>query len=99
METRHEDDCRSTFEVNLLRFAAHQGRQLIVRDLDHQLAGTHRRDDVLTQRFLFHLVGKLLRRLVVHIGFQQRFADIFYGLRDVNLSDAAFALKNLKTSF
>ena len=88
LQTRHEDDRRRSFEVNLLGFTAHQVRQFIVRDLDHQLTRPYGIDHVLTQRFLFDLVGKLLGGLVVHIGLQQRFPDILDGLRNIDFGDS-----------
>ena len=62
-----------------------------MRDLDHQLTRTNRIDYVLTHRFLLHAVGKLLRSLIVHIGFEQRLADVFDRLRHVDLRDSSLA--------
>ena len=62
-----------------------------MRDLDHQLTRPHRIDHVLTHRFLLHAVGKLLRSLIVHIGFEQRFADVLDRLRHVDLRDSSLA--------
>ena len=67
LQTRHEDDCRRTLEIDLLRLAAHESRQFVMRDLHHQLPGTNGIDDVLTQCFFLHLIGKLLGSLIVHI--------------------------------
>ena len=61
-------------------------------NLDHQLPGTNSCNDVLTQRFLFDLVGELLRCLVIYIRFQQGFTDIFDRLGNINFGDATLTL-------
>ena len=65
-------------------------------DLHHQLSGANGGNDVLTECFLLHLVGELLRGLVVYIGLQQGFTDVLYGLRDIDLGDTSFTFENLK---
>ena len=70
-----------------------------MRDLDHQLARTHTRHHILTQRFLLHLVRKLLCSLVVHIRFQQGLTDILHGLRNIDFGDSSLTFQYLKTPF
>ena len=99
LETGHKNDRRRTFEIQFLRFATHQFCQLVVRNLHHQLSRTHGSNHVLSERFLFHAVGKLLGCLVVNIGFQQRFADVLHRLGDVYLGDTSFTFQDLKRPF
>ena len=99
LQTRHQDYRRRAFQVDFLCLAAHQRCQLVVGDFHHQLPGTNGGHHILPQCFGFHLVGKLLRGFVVHIGFQQSLADILHGFRYVNLGDSSFTLQNLKRAF
>ena len=99
LETRHKNHGRRTFEVDVGSLAAHQFREFVVGNLDHQLPRAHGGNHVLPKGFFLHLVGKLLRRLVVDIGFEQRLADVLDGLRDIDFGNTSFALQNLERAF
>ena len=96
LKTGHQNNRRLSFEVNLLRLAAHQFCQLVMRDFNHQLTGTDSVYHVLSQCFLLHAVGELFGGLVVHIRLKQRFADILDGFRYVDFGNTAFTLQNLE---
>ena len=99
LQTGHQNNGRITFEVDFLRFTAHESRQLVMCDLHHQLSGTNRGDHVLTQGFLFHLVGKLFSGFVVHIRFQQCLTDVLDRLRNIDFSNTAFTFQDLERPF
>ena len=99
LQTGHQDDGRRAFEVDLLCLTAHEVCQLVMGDLDHQLSRTNGIDHILAQRFLLHAVGKLLRRLVVHIRLQQGFADVLDRFRNVDFRYSSFTLENLERPF
>ena len=86
LQTRHQNDGGRAFGVDFDMFAAHELRQLVVYDFHHHLVGLHGEQHILTECFGFHLVGKGLGDLVVHIGIEQclahlfeRFGNIYFG--------------------
>ena len=99
LQTGHQNHSRIAFEVQFLRLTAHQRCQFVMRDLDHQLPRTDGIDDVLSDCFFLHAVGKLLCGLVVHIRLQQCFADVFDGFRNIDLGDTSLTFEDLKTPF
>ena len=99
LQTGDQDDGRSAFQADVGGRAAHELRQLVAHDLGHHLPRLDSRQHVLTQRFLLHLVGERLGDLVVDVGVDQRAADLFERLGDVDLCDAAFAFEDLERPF
>ena len=99
LQTGDQDDGRSAFQADVGGRAAHELRQLVAHDLGHHLPRLDSRQHVLTQRFLLHLVGERLGDLVVDVGVDQRTADLFERLGDVDLCDAAFAFEDLERPF
>jgi len=99
LQTGDQDDGRSAFQADVGGRAAHELRQLVAHDLGHHLPRLDSRQHVLPQRFLLHLVGERLGDLVVDVGVDQRAADLFERLGDVDLCDAAFAFEDLERPF
>ena len=96
LQTGHEDDCGVAFEVYLGGLAAHEGCQFVVCDLDHELSGTNGCHDVHTECFLLDLVGKLLGGLVVDIGLEEGFTDIFDRFGNIDFGDTTLTFEDLK---
>ena len=71
LQTRHQDDCRTTFQIQFSSGTTHQLSQFVVYDLNHQLARLNRSQHILSQGFFFYLVGKCLGNLIIDIGIQQ----------------------------
>ena len=92
LESRHQDHSRVAVGVERGFIAAHQRREFVMNDLDHQLLWLEGIDHVLSQRFLLHCVGECLGHLVVDIGVKQRAAHILEGFGNVYFRDAAFTL-------
>ena len=64
------------------------GQQFVVDDLHELLAGPDARQHLRAERLLLHLVAKLLRDLVIHVGGQQRQAHLAHGVGDVAFRSA-----------
>ena len=61
--------------------------ELVVDDLDHDLARVEALDDLLAEGLLHHVVAELLDDLVVDVRLQQGRADLAHRLADVVLGD------------
>ncbi len=96
LQTCDEDDGRTAFDVDFFIGETHQTGQLFVNDFHHQLAGGNRCKDILPQRLFLHCVGKGLGNLKVHVGIEQRPSDILQGLCNIDLTDVALPLEQLK---
>ena len=99
MQTRHQNHCRTAFQLQFGRIASHQAGQFIMHYLYHQLAGLHSRQHILSQRFLFHRIGEVLCNLIIHIGVKQGATHILQGLRHIDFGDLAFTLQYLERPF
>ena len=76
MQAGHEDYGGMSLYVDIHGLASHQGCQLIVYYLDHQLTGAYRCEHVHAQGLLLDGVGELLGYLVVDIGIKQGLAYV-----------------------
>ena len=99
LQTGHQDDGRTTVEIQSYCLATHQFSQLIMHNLHHQLSWLHGGKHVHTQGLLLHGVGECLGHFIVHVGIQQCTAHIFQSLSDINLSDFTFAFQDLERPF
>ena len=79
--------------------AAHQGCQLIMNHLDHELSGTQGCEHVHAQSLLLNGIGELLGNLVVDIGIKQGLAYVLQGFGNVNFGDFTFTFQYLKGPF
>ena len=68
VKTGNEDYCRRTLEVDVRRFASHQGRKFIMHDLYDHLLRLHCSQHVLSDGLLLYVVAELLCDLVAHVG-------------------------------
>ena len=66
-----------------------RARQLLVDDLDDLLAGVELPDDLLAERPLLQRLRELADDLEVHVGLEQREADLAHGGVDVVLGQGA----------
>src|SRR4051794_1801341 len=90
LEAGHEDDRRRPRrERDPRRGAAHEGRELLVDDLDDLLAGVELTDHVGAQAALLDAARELLDDLEVDVGLEQREADLAHGLVDVVLGQGS----------
>src|SRR3954465_7742569 len=86
LEAGHEDHGRRPRrERDAHRGAAHQRRELLVDDLDDLLARVELADDLGAEAALLDGRRELLDDLEVHVGLEQREADLAHGLVDVVL--------------
>ena len=99
LQTRHEDNRWVLRQVEVGRFATHQGSQFVVHDFDHQLSRLHGGEHVLSQRLGFYGIGKLFGNFVVDVGIEQGTAHIFERLGHVDFGDFAFTLQYFKRPF
>ena len=99
LQTRDQDHGRRALQPDVRGRAAHQLSQLVAHDLGHHLPRFDGFEHVLAQRLLFHLVGEALGDLIVDIGVDQRAANLFECLRDVDFGDAALALEDFERPF
>ena len=99
VETHHQDHSRMTLEFHLLVLAPHQGSQLVVHNLHHELLGLYGGEHVLAQGLLLHGVGEVLGHLVVHIGVEQCASHILERFRHIDFRNLAFALQYLEGAF
>ena len=99
LQTRDQDYGRRALQPDVRGRAAHQLSQLVAHDLGHHLPRFDGFEHVLAQRLLFHLVGEALGDLIVDIGVDQRAANLFERLRDVDFGDAALALEDFERPF
>ena len=89
LQAHHQDlEGRGALERRLLGLAAEQGHQLVVEDLDHHLARGDRAEDVLAEGLFLDVVDEGLDDLEVHVGIEQRAADLAQSLGDVLLGQA-----------
>ncbi len=99
LESGHEDDRGLAREVEPHALASHQGGELVVHDLHHELAGLHGGEHVHAHRLLLHGVGKLLGHFVVDIGVEQCPAYILECLGYVDLGDFSLTFQYLERAF
>ena len=99
LQTAHEDYRGASLELQLHGIATHEGGELIVHDLHHQLAGAYGGEHVLSQCLLLHRVGECLGYLIVDVGIEQCLAHILEGLGHVHFGDFTFTLQYLKRPF
>ena len=88
----HNDRRRLGSKLQTGVFAAHQGGQLLVDDLDDHLRRGQAFHDVLTDRAFGHGFGEVLGNLVVDVRFEQRQSYLAHCLLDVVLRQLALAL-------
>ena len=98
LQTAHQDDGRTACEVQIGSFATHQLGQLVVYDLDHQLAWLYSCEHVHAKGFLLHRVGEVLGHLIVDVGVEQCTAHILQCLGYVNLGDFSLTFQYLETA-
>ena len=99
LQTRHQHDGRTTFELQFYGLATHQFSQLIVNNLHHQLTGLDSGEYIHAQGLLLDGIGKLLGDLVVDVGIQQGLTNVLQGLRNVNLGDFSLTFQYLERTF
>ncbi len=92
----HDDRRRRLNEIDLRIHRPHQLDQLVIDDLDHQLAGLEAADHFLAHGLLLDLFDKVFDDAKVDIGFEQRGAHLAHGIADVFLADAAPARQAAK---
>ena len=76
--------------------SAHQLDQLILHDLNHQLAGANGIDHLFAQSFFLYRIGKFFGYFIVHIRIHQRTADFLYSSCNIQFGDPALTLYLLK---
>ena len=79
LQTRHQDDGGVALDAECGFLAAHELGQLVVDDLDHQLAGVDGIDHVLAQSLGLDVIDEFLGDGVADIGVNQRAAHFFQG--------------------
>src|SRR3954447_17348786 len=90
LQAGHEDDRRRPRrERDAHRRAAHEGRELLVDDLDGLLGGIELAGDLGPETALLDGRRELLDDLEVDVGLEQREADLAHGLVDVVLGQRA----------
>ena len=99
VQTCHQDDSGMAFELHIGGLASHQGSQLVVHNLNHQLLGLNSCEHILAQGFLLDGIGKILGYLIVDVGIQQGTTYILQRFGNVNLGYLAFTLQYLKGPF
>ena len=87
----HDDGGRLRGDLKLLVFAAHEGGQLFVDDLDDHLRGREALEHVSADAALGGLFDEVLDDLVIDVGLEQRQTDLAHGFLDVGLGQAALA--------
>ena len=93
---QHDDGRRLRGHAELLIFAAHQGGELLVDDLDDHLGGGEAFKHVAAHGPLGDLGDKVLDDLIADVGLQERQADFPHGGLDVGLGEAALAAELLE---
>ena len=96
LQTCNQDNGRVAREVDVGGGAAHKCGQLITHNLGHHLTGLHGGEHVGTESLLLNLIGKGLGDLVVHIGINQRTANLFESFGHVNLGNLTLTLEYLE---
>ena len=95
---QHHNRGRLGGHAELLVFAAHQGGQLFVDDLDDHLGRREAFEHVAADGALRDLGDKVLDDLVADVGFQKRQTDFPHGGLDVGFGEAALAPELLEGS-
>ena len=70
---------------------AEQVHEFVVDDFDDLLAGLDAGDDLRAERFGFDALDEIAGDLEIHVGLQQRHADLAQGIGDVGLGNFAEA--------
>jgi hypothetical protein len=83
----HDHPGRPAGKVQLGLGTAHQGRQLLVDDLDHLLAGGQAVHDLLAHRAFADALHEVLDNLIVDVGLQQGHAHFAEAFLDVGLRE------------
>ena len=96
LQTRHQDDGGIALDAEGGFFAAHEFGQLVVDDLDHQLAGVNGVDHVLAHSFGLDVIDEFLGDGVADIGVNQRSAHFFQGGCYIDFGDAALSFQDLE---
>ena len=92
----HADAGRLGRDVELLVFAAHEGAELFVDDLDDHLRRRQALEHVRAGRAGGDLLYEVLDDLEVDVRLQQGELDLTHGLLDVGLGETALAAQALK---
>jgi hypothetical protein len=85
----HDRDRRHGVEVDALAFGAERGDQLVMDDLHHHLAGSHRLDHGGADRLLADFFGKTSHHVERDVGLQQRAAHLAHRGVDVGFGQRA----------
>ena len=96
MQTGHQDDSRTVLQIQIRRRTSHQFGQLVMHNLDHQLARLHRSQHVLPDSFLLHSVGERLGYFVVHVGIEQSATHVFQRFRYVDFGDSPLTFQQFE---
>ena len=99
LQTRHQDDGRTAFQLQFCGLTTHQLRQFIMHDLHHQLARLHGCEHIHTHRLLLDRIGKVLGNLIVDVGIQQGTPYVFQRFSNVNLGDFSLTFQYLERTF
>ena len=99
LQTRHQHDGRTAFQLQFYGLATHQFCQLVMDNLDHQLAGLDGCEHIHAHGLLLHCIREGLRNLVVHVGIQQGFTDVLQRLGHIDFGDFSFTFQYLERPF
>ena len=99
VQARDKNHGGIALDIDVGALVAHERDQLVVDDLDHHLLRLHRGEDVGADGLVLDGVAEFFRDLEADIGVQERLADIFYRLCDVDFGNLSFALQYLEGSF
>ena len=99
LETRHQNDSRTAFQLEFGCFATHQLGQLVVYDLDHQLARLYGCQYVLTQCLFLYSICEVLCYFIVHVGIEQCLTYIFQCFSYIDFGDFSFTFQDFKRPF
>ena len=78
------------------RILAQQRHQLVVNDLDDLLGRRKRRQNLGPDRLLANMLDQVLHHIQVHVGFQQRHANLAQRLADVLFGQHALSTQVFK---
>ena len=99
LQTRHQDNGRTTFQLEFGSFATHQLGQFVVYDLHHQLTWLHSCQYILAQRLFLHRISKVLGNLIVYVGIKQSLTYILQRFRYIDFGDLAFTFQDFERPF
>ena len=96
LQTRHQDDGGIALDAERGFLATHQRCQLVMDNLDHQLAGIDGIDDVLAHGFGLDVVNEFLGYRITHVGVNKRAAHFLQGGCYIDFGNAALSFQDFE---